>query len=574
MIRRSFLFATAVLLVLVSVSCNMNNTPDTEAFDEGVSWTRLEAEFTDASDNPIADLVIGAVSAETGRVFSSVTDAAGLVSIRVPQDGSYMLSVLSKEGKSYGSAVIHSQTLSRPVSTTDVMGLKSPDTADPLDLGTVVLPADPTTAPVVVTVPDASVDGTLLANVDGNGVPVGTANYGKPDTASGALPSGSYSGDPDLDGLPNVIDSDDDGDGILDDWDPDADGDDSEDDPADAAEVTPVEFRVGYLLDIRGASNGIYSYFNGDEYDALVRDMRADLWVGIYDPARIDAVTSVALYIDSSPSYADTLIPSEFDPYDTEQTFADGSTYDSGTPSGIWVAMVNGDAVPYQLSVSDGDSDTDRLVLRNGLKLPSGSADLYEVGDVFTVEIRYEADSGFDTEYYSEMVNYIYDNVTRFQGFALKESGVDPVPGDFTNVWDGVAGTYPGDDDEPIELTYDTTDQDIWFKIIPPLDDDGDYITTGTFRYEIFDAEHVTTHSRTWQAPVDGHCRYDSDLADETLIDSADPQYYQIPIPVEYIIDTDEDGDTEIDIEYFMSINDESYIKNRLRFSIAPAAAE
>ena len=576
----SWSFLSLLVLVLL-LACT--NKPANLSYDDAIDWTTLTFSIQDASDSPVADLVVGAVEADTGRVFSNVTGIDGSVSIRVPQASSFMLSIISKEGKSYGSAVVLSDAskgLSRtaPSPSTETVGLKSPDSATPLDLGTVNLPSDPATEPFEVFAPDAARDSSLLAKVDSNGVPLGNSSYGKPSSPSGTLPGGHYSGDPDMDGLPNIIDTDDDGDGIPDDWDKDSDGDSVTDSLVDLSDTLPVEFTVGFLLDIRGGE-GVYSYFHGDIDDALRRDMRADLMVKINDPARIDAVTSVALYTGSSTAYAANLTAAEFDTSDNVQYFVDGSSHDPGTGiySAPWSLLKNSDDVPYQLSVSEHDSDDDRLVCRVGLKIPETASDLYAVGDVFTVELQYSAASGIATEYYSGMINYIYENVTRFQGTADRASGAGaPAATDFSSVWDGSPGDpYPGDEDNPIDLTYVSATDDIWFKIIPPKDADGDYITTGGFRYEIFDATAVPKGTRyigTWQPPSDGHCRYDSDDIElETYFSAETPPFYAVPIPVQYLLDCDVNADDEIDIEYFMNINEDSYIKNRLRFSIQQA---
>ena len=573
------LFVCLLGASLIFLSCNPNNPP--QSFDDAIDWTTFTLVIQDSGASPVADLVVGAVAADTGRVFSSVTGNDGSVSLRVPQDSSYILSIISKDGKSFGSAVVLSDTekgLSRTVPTpsTETVGIKSPDSATPLSLGTVEIPDDPKTTPFEVYAPDAARDTALLAKVDSNGVPLGNSSFGKPSSPSGTLPGGHYSGDPDMDGLPNIIDTDDDGDGIPDDWDKDSDGDLVTDSSVDLSDTLPVEFTIGYLLDIRGGE-GVYSYFHGDINDALRRDMRADLMVKINDPARIDAVTSVALYSGSSTAYAASLTAAEFDTTDNVQHFVDGSSYNPGANvySAPWNLLENSDSIAYQLPVSENDSDDDRLVCRVGLKIPETASDLYAVGDVFTVELQYSTSSGIATEYYSGMINYIYENITRFQGTAVRANGAGaPAATDFTSVWDGTPGDpYPGDEDNPIELTYTATTDDIWFKIIPPKDADGDYITTGGFRYEIFDATAAgPRYIGTWQPPSDGHCRYDSgDIELETYFDSETPPFYAVPIPVQYILDCDVNADDEIDIEYFMNINEDSYIKNRLRFSISTA---
>ncbi|NQT57748.1 MAG: hypothetical protein HQ557_02075 [Bacteroidetes bacterium] len=88
------------------------------------------------------------------------------------------------------------------------------------------------------------------------------------------------------------------------------------------------------------------------------------------------------------------------------------------------------------------------------------------------------------------------------------------------------------------------------------------------FSCRVYQFDYVA-ESRGWETSGHGH-RYDSDLSEELYFDSSDPQFFAVPIPVQYILDTDDNEDGFVEIEYFMSINDDSYIKNRLHFSITP----
>ncbi len=596
------LWVMLVLSLLLLLSCNpsQHRIP---SIDDGIEWTTLTGVLTDSSDDNLPDYVVTATSTETGRTFSGVVDDAGRFTVRVPRGGTFILSLISSDGEAVGSITVASEERRISIDRSDdaetaFMGIIAGSDGNPLDLGTIKMPEDVETDPIVATIPEESINTIITAMVDTSGVPVGIGSLGKTDTSdSSDSDTAPNIADPDGDGLPNVIDADDDGDGIIDDMDPDADGDGTVDSETSLADILPVEFTVGYLLDIRGGE-GIHSYFGGDDdkFDGLVRDMRADLMVNITDPARMAAVESVAILIDSSPEYTDTLVASEFDTTDPTQTFVDGSTahpgYDPVTgnpiPSMDWSDMENSDGIPYQIPISMMDSSDDRVSCRVGLKLPEGSTSLFEAGDTFTVELRYSEESGIETEYYSQMINFIYDNVTRFQAWA---SGNNIEPSSYTSVYDGTEGSpYPGDASKPIELTYDGGDDYIWFKIIPPKDDDGNYITTGGFRYELFDhindgadsadaatdpsaglsSPDLTVFAGTWQTDADGdHNRYDSDLSDERLSDDGDPFYFAVPLPVKYILEADDNGDGSVEIEYFMNINDESYIKNRLVFSIA-----
>lgn len=568
------LWVLVVLSLLLLLSCNPLQRA-IPSIDDGIEWTTLTGILTDSSDENLPDYVVTATSTKTGRTFSGIVDTEGVFTVRVPRGETFILSLISDEGEAVGSITVKEREESRAHARPEpaCMGIIAGADGTPLDLGTITVPDNVEETPIVTEIPEESMNKIITADVNSSGVPIGIGSLGKP--ASHNLDDANIA-DSDKDGLPTVIDADDDGDGILDDMDPDT--------VTVSADIIPVEFTVGYLLDIRGGE-GIYSYFgdDGDKFSGLVRDMRADLMVNITDPARMAAVESVAILIDSSPAYTETLIASEFDTADPTQTFVDGSTITPTETSLAWSEMENRDGVPYQIPISTMDSSDDRVSCRVGLKLPKNSPSLFEAGDTFTVELRYSEESGIETEYYSQMINFIYDNVTRFQAWT---SGNEE-PGTYTSVYDDTEGSpYPGDADNPIGLTYGDGDEYIWFKIIPPKDDDGDYITTGGFRYELFDHSgsgsggSAGTSSGTftldtsivfgtWQTDSDGdHNRYDSDLADERLRDDDTTSYFTVPLPIEYILEADDNGDGTVEIEYFMNINDDSYIKNRLVFSI------
>lgn len=572
------LWVLVVLSLLLLLSCNPSQRT-IPSIDDGIEWTTLTGILTDSSDENLPDYIVTATSTETGRTFTGIVDTEGVFTVRVPRGGTFILSLISDEGEAVGSITVKEKEKSRLHVRPEpaCMGIIAGADGTPLDLGTITVPDDVNDTPIVTEIPEDSMNKIITAVVNSSGVPIGIGSLGKPASHSS---NDANIADSDKDGLPNVIDADDDGDGILDDLDPDT--------VIVSDDILPVEFTVGYLLDIRGGG-GIHSYFGADDdkFAGLVRDMRADLMVNITDPARMAAVESVAILIDSSPAYTETLIASEFDTADPTQTFVDGSTITPAGTSLAWSDMENRDGIPYQIPVSTMDSSDDRVSCRVGLKLPEGSTSLFEAGDTFTVELRYSEESGIETEYYSQMINFIYDNVTRFQAW---DSG-NTEPGTYNPVYDGTEGSpYPGDADNPIELTYDSGDDYIWFKIIPPKDDDGNYITTGGFRYELFDhvndgadpadaatdpsaglsSPDLTVCAGTWQTDEDGdHNRYDSDLADERLHDDDTTYYFAVPLPVKYILEADDNGDGTVEIEYFMNINDESYIKNRLVFSIA-----
>jgi len=238
------------VLMLVITSCNISNQPPL-SIDGGISWTIISARLQNNIAAAMEDMVVIATSTTSGRTFGGVVDASGNVQIRVPQDESFILGLIDETGQALGPITFQTGTRkTRSVASDALMGIKTPDSSSPLDLGTIEIPDSVTTEPIVALVGAATIDSTITASVDpATGVPLGIGELGKPDSPMSTVPTGANKADPDMDGLPNFIDADDDGDGILDDFDPDADGDGYADSSTSSTAKLPVIFRIGYILD-------------------------------------------------------------------------------------------------------------------------------------------------------------------------------------------------------------------------------------------------------------------------------------------------------------------------------------
>jgi hypothetical protein len=555
--NRLLLASLAITAAVIGFSCSLFGGGQ----DDTISWTTVTVRLIDGSDSPFENTVVIAADTSDGRTYSGISNNQGVAVLQVPRRASIMLSLVGSDGRPLAPITYETDARGRgPDSGEIYTGLIVPDSETGLDLGEVIISSDVTKEPLVPSATGLPVDTAVKAALN-DGVPAGVGKLGKIGRDDGLF-SLANKADPDGDGLPNVIDADDDNDGILDDMDEDDDGDGVAD--ASSSSVPPVEFSIGYLLDIRGVADGLKNYFDDDPAEVvtgLIRDMRVDLMVQINDSARIDALESVALLVSSSPTYASELNAVEFDTADPTQEFADGSSYTppSGQLSAPFNALSNTAGIQYQIPVNQQDDQPDRRAFRVALKLPDSSSELFEEGDTFTIELRYTAESALATEYCSGMINFVYDNVTRFQARAVNSSSsVPPAPGDFVSMKDGSWGSpYPGDAANPITVTYADPSEYVWFKIIPPVYDDETYILEGGFRYEMFNS----SGSRSWSSSGSSW-RYDSNLADEYCNESVTPPYFAVPIPIQYILDTDAGGDNVVEIEYFMNINEDSYIVN------------
>jgi len=521
----------------------------------------------------------------SGFTYATAVGADGSFNLEVPKDNSCVYAVVDENGRARGVMVFTDNTLlasrGAPSPTEVTTGMKL--TEDHTLADAITLPGDTDPGKIELGVDPELLDDSVTARVDGEGELLGFASgsdFGKGSfTFSGVIGDGGKA-DPDGDGLPSVIDADDDGDGIPDDWDKDADGDGV----ADTLEVDPkpvVDFSLGFLLDIR-ENSGVYSYDQDNPVyspatleDALQRDMRVDFQVRFQNATDFASVESVRLYLPSSPAYAAALDAVEFafEPGSStdiqEYTMANGHLFDPETASIPWADFTDGTANGYNIPENLTDPNTYTV----SVKIPQSSADLFEVGDIFTIEIQY---AGGEVEYLSQMINYTYTNGTHFDGYALTVGETPYTDHTGYALFDFTSNT-------PNQIAFDNnTDDTVQFTFVPPKDEHGDYIipdeTDGSadsgFRIELFPNPNLLPEgsegARSWNPE---HTRFDSMLSNLSKIDDAGVIYFVGIVPLDYLkalVDlTDEDATTDtFDMEYFLNFTEDSYIKNRLTFRL------
>lgn len=573
-LRKFSVIIISLILILSLVACPAN--PPGGDDDGSLEMVTLSGTFAGVMDE---GFLLIATDTVTGFTYATAVGADGSFSIDVPKDNSCMYAVVDEAGRARGVMVFadNTRSISRDVpTTTDVTtGMKLSE--DHTIFAAITLPSNIDPGKIDVDIDPDLLDDSVTARVsDGELLGFGTgSDFGKGSfTFPTAIGDGGKA-DPDGDGLPSVIDADDDGDGIPDDWDKFADGDD------DALSVDPspvVNFSLGFLLDIR-ENSGVYSYDTDNPAytsesleDALRRDMRIDFQVRFQDAADFASVESVRLFLPSSPAYAAALDAVEFKQEGggfATYTFANGDTFTPTNASIAWsnfVETTSGDG--YNIPENLNDPNTFTI----SVKIPQSSADLFEVGDIFTIEIQY---SGGGVEYLSQMINYTYTNGTHFDGYTLT---VGDTPVDDHAVYT----LFNFGDNTPNQIVFaNNTDDTVQFTFVPPKDEHGDYIlpdeTDGSadsgFRIELFPNPNLlpagSESARNWNLE---HKRFDSMLSDLTRIDDAGEVYFVGIVPLDYLkalVDLEADPvlDT-FDMEYFLNFTTDSFIKNRLTFRL------
>lgn len=576
--RKFNLILVAIVLVLSLIAC----PTDPPGGDDDVEMVILSGVFDGVAEEGFLLIATDAVS---GFTYATAVGADGSFSIDVPKDNSCVYAVVDENGRARGVMVFadNTRSISRDLGPVDVTtGMKLSE--DYSFSGSITLPADTAPGKIELGIDPELLDDSVTAREDGGellgfgaGSDFGKAGFTFPE----AVGDGGKA-DPDGDGLPSVIDADDYGDGIPDDWDKDADGDGV----ADALEGDPtpvVDFSLGFLLDIR-ENSGVHSYdeLSGD-YDldaALRRDMRVDFQVRFQNATDFASVESVRLYLPSSPAYAAALDAVEFafEPGSStdiqEYTMANGHLFDPTTTSIPWADFTDGTANGYNIPENLNDPNTYTV----SVKIPQSSADLFAVGDIFTIEIVY---TGGGVEYLSQMINYIYTNGTHFDGYALTVGDTPYTDHTGYALLDITVNT-------PNQIVFvNNTDDTVQFTFVPPKDEHGVYIipdeTLGSadsgFRIELFsrlDSPPVIgTDVSGWKAE---HKRFDSMLSDLARIDDSDDVYFIGIVQLDYLkalvnLDDIDPNNDFFDMEYFLNFTTDSFIKNCLTFKLVDNSA-
>lgn len=567
------LILCVVVIFSLSVGCPANPDPPDDD-DDDILTIQVTGILEDVGHNPMQGFLVIGTDAVSGKTYTGETGIGGAFTICVPTGKALVYAVVDDAGRAAG--VFRAQL---PAGTPRDGGPETVPTGiiadEALALGTLTVPNLPGGIEVG---PAVEFDTTVVAKIDPLSENLlgftADAEFGKGEglVVEGVFDPFGGKADIDGDGLPNVVDADDDGDGIPDDWDETPYGE-------VAPEPLSFEYSLGFLLDIR-ENSGIRSYYSPDPAvveDALRRDMRLDFRLRFTNPSDFAKVRSVKLFLPSSPVYAKDLDAVEFAPDPDRSgmrkvlTFADGSTFDPGVNAmAVWSSLTDdysGDG--YNIPLHHTDPNTFSI----SVKIPVVDENLFEVGDVFTVEV---IDDVGNVTYHSQMLNYVYSNVTHFVAIDVNDTATAPedLIG-FTDLDFSV--------NDPNEVGYEETDTHVHFLFIPPKDESGAYIIPaedGTydsgFRIEMFTRPDPDAGTATGKDAAgvwsDSNRRYDDVLSNLPKIVDGGDTYFVGTIPLEYIealVDMEDVDPTKSDLfemEYFLNVTGYSYIKNRLAF--------
>lgn len=421
------LLVWAAFCVLVS-ACGAAGGDDGGTADTGIRLTgSLD---TSAGGGSAENNLVMAQNNETGDISIGTTDSDGNFSVTLPESltekavlggSTYVITVLGANGQTIGT-LTPGETSGGEKATGIVV-------SDGLNLGTIVVPANPSNTPLEPgadgEVTAAVIDDSVTARVDENNVPVGRNSYGKGDAAKlGADPT-SNKADQDKDGLPDVLDADDDGDGLVDEF-----------DDSTTAYGGPKDVRFGLFMNLKVQGEQSAPFYNSDptaRYDSLknytIITFETMKESGV---SSTRTITSVRLLPAPAPSYISLMEVS-------------GGTWSSSS---------------YAFQ-----QNTDRF---SEWATPKA---LINAGDSFTVEISFDDGS---KEYITRMINYVFKNIPRLVGY-----GADP--GSLTSFSEFDA--QANNSSNPIE--FDGS-QDLVLQFHPPMDELGSYLTNMEYNFSLF----------------------------------------------------------------------------------------
>jgi hypothetical protein len=440
-----------------------------------------------------------AQSSQTGEVYRAMTDATGWFQMDLPASeasSTFVFGILDTTGRSMG-ALVMGQDGDDGITGVDLDGQSE-------SLGHIILPADPTKAPLRPGTDSSLADQTnaeLTARLNSDGVPVGVPNVGKGDDAlfNGVPPVGGP--DRDRDGLIDMVDADDDGDGIVDDFD------------ADTATGGPGS--ANFFMNLKIGSDHASTYYTGSQtaIDARLATDTVITMEVLNSAFAGQTITSVQCQTSPAPSYISST-----------QKMTD-------TPGGLTYS-------PWSDSSYLFDSADDRW---QAFVIPGAAM---AAGDMFTVEITFDDGS---TTLVSRMINYVFKNIPKLIQYG--KSGA-------LNAFDVNSATVNGSPNNPIP--FDGT-QDLVLVFEPPVDELGTPITNLDYKFEVF--YYDAAGSTQLNESIDGSATW------PTAITNWDPQSqvysvqasaltlaggaYTVSLPKEILPDTVTTGSGNTAVSYY-----------------------
>jgi hypothetical protein len=318
----------------------------------------------------------------------------------------------------------------------DGKGLTGIKPAGEVELGTIVVPDDPTLEPITAG-DDADIDPDELdpesgSRLDDAGVPVGVGNFGKGEDSLLADPQDAGNGaDADEDGLVDLFDADDDGNGVVDDF---------EEGASNWAMPPDSDVRANFFMNLKIPVENSSVYYSGtaDQIAAALSQHTIITFECMTEPFATRSIVSAHLLASPAPAYLGgaMVMPRSWD------------------SSQLW------SITDYAFTFREDRFEA--FVVPNAV-MPAG--------DTFTVEIAMSDGSTITT---SRMLNYIFKRIPRLvkYGSAGALQAFDPA----TPAGNGSLG-------QPV--TFDGS-QDLVAEFAPPEDENGDLLVNLDYALDVF----------------------------------------------------------------------------------------
>lgn len=372
-----------------------------------------------------------AQSNQTAVTYRGTTGADGSFQIDIPDaeiGNTFVVSILGADGRAVGP-VLYGRL-------SDASGVTGLTLDGEVSLGTIQLPADPTTDPIE---PGDDADADLLDRADPGmtvrlneqGVPVGLATCGKGGDAMLDEQAGDTA-DGDMDGLVDMLDADDDGDGVVDDFDPDA----------NMTGQVPPGLTINFFMNLKIQAEQAPIYYAGtaEQIAARLAEDTVITFETFSEETAPLKVQAARVLETPGPGY----LPS-----------SEVLTY-GGPERPVWASA------DYALPLNSANGRFEAFIV------PMATMNS---GDTFTVEITFEDGS---TAQFSRMINYVFKNIPRLVAYGTTEG---------LTAFDVNDPTINGSLDGPIPLD---PAEDLVLVFNPPKDETGAYLTQFGYSFQVF----------------------------------------------------------------------------------------
>lgn len=477
---------------------NLGSDPNTNTGDSGLSLRGTLAGAASAKRAPNAQansagLMVVAQNAETGEMFTAVTDDDGAFEIDIPDGSSgapFMVTIIGQDAQPFGPVVFGA-------SGND--GYTGLELNGPVSLGTINLPEDPGAAPIQPgtdnDIPPADIPTDITARLGAGGAPVGVASFGKGDAADGATSTNPrLATDKDRDGLIDMFDADNDGDGIVDDFDPDGAG----------LEGMAAGLSGNFFMNLKIGPEQANTYYTGSP-TAIENRIKTDTVI-TFEVRGESILGKNITAVHAMPTPAPTYLSS---------TTVLGTANTWSTSSFAFT--------------EDGSNHFQAFIVPNSL---------IRAGDSFTVEVEFDDGT---TKSFTRMINFVFKNIPRLRQYGVLGSLSDYTTGDTVN-FDGTqdltlvfnppvdeTGAYLTDLDYRFEIFFQTADHQ-------QLNQDIDKAATWPTPPTGFSAQNLSVDVSKASLTLSGDNTYTVTLPKEIFVDTVQTSGGPVSV-AEYQID-------------------------------------